>query len=275
MVKVWVDGALVDDEQARVSVYDHGLTTGDGVFETVKVVDGRTFALSRHLARLAHSARGLELPEPDLDRVREGVVELLRAGDVPEVARLRVTYTGGVSPLGSDRGEAGPTLVLALAPMSPRAEACDVAVVPWPRNERGALAGLKTTSYAENVLALAYAKRRGAGEAVFANTVGNLCEATGSNIFLVRGGRLLTPPLAAGCLAGVSRGLVLEWVGGEEEDVPVGALAEAEEAFLTSTSRDVQPVRAVDGRALPAVPGPVTRKAMETFARRAAEDMDP
>ena len=148
-------------------------------------------------------------------------------------------------------------------------------VVPWPRNERGALSGLKTTSYGENVRALAYAAERGGGEAIFANTVGQLCEGTGTNVFVVRGGRLLTPPLSSGCLAGVTRALVIEWAGAEEEDLPLDALAGAEEAFLSGTTRDVQPIRNVDGAALPAAPGPVTRKAAEIFALRSAESPDP
>ena len=110
---------------------------------------------------------------------------------------------------GSGRGDAKPTLVIALAPMDPWPESTKVAVVPWPRNERGALAGLKTTSYAENVVALAYAKRLGAGEALFADTRGRLSEGTGSNVFVVLGDRLVTPALTTGCLAGVTRALVL------------------------------------------------------------------
>ena len=274
-MRVWVDGVLMDESEARVSVFDHGLTTGDGVFETVKVVSGRPFALTRHLRRLGASARGLGLPEPDWGWLRDGLSQLLDSPAIPAVARLRITLTGGVAPLGSQRGDSGPTLILALAPMSPAAETCDIAVVPWPRNERGPLAGVKTTSYAENVVALAHAHRYGASEAVLGNTVDNLCEGTGSNVFLVHGGRLVTPPLQAGCLAGVTRELVLEWAGAEEEDVAAGALAEAEEAFLTSTARDVQPVRTVDGRALPCAPGPTTRKTMEIFAQRSGRDSDP
>ena len=148
--------------------------------------------------------------------------------------------------------------------------------MPWPRNERGALAGLKTTSYAENVLALGYARERGAGEAIFGNTAGNLCEGTGSNVFVVSGGRLLTPPLTAGCLAGVTRGLVIEWAGAEEEEeLALDALGAADEAFLTSTTRDVQPVRAVNAVPLPATAGPVTRRAAEVFAARSAAQPDP
>jgi branched-chain amino acid aminotransferase len=147
--------------------------------------------------------------------------------------------------------------------------------VPWPRNEHGALSGLKTTSYGENVRALAYANEHGGSEAIFANTTGNLCEGTGTNVFIVSEGRLITPPLSAGCLAGVTRALVIEWAGASEQDVPLSALAGADEAFLTGTTRDVQPIRCVDGQALSAVPGSVTRKAMEVFAMRAAETPDP
>ena len=149
-----------------------------------------------------------------------------------------------------------------------------VVTVPWPRNERGALAGLKTTSYGENVVALAYAAERHASEAVFANIAGNLCEGTGSNVFYVLDGELRTPTLASGCLAGISRALVLEWYGGREVDEPVDVLGEASEVFLVSTTRDVQAVRACDGRELPA-PGPVTREVARTWQRKERENLDP
>jgi branched-chain amino acid aminotransferase len=149
-----------------------------------------------------------------------------------------------------------------------------VVTVPWPRNERGALAGLKTTSYAENVLALAHAAERGASEAIFANTLGNLCEGTGSNVFYVLDGALRTPTLASGCLAGVSRALVLEWYGGHEVDEPVEVLQDAEEIFLVSTTRDVQGVIRCDDRQLES-PGPVTRKVALTWAEKERETPDP
>ncbi|WP_019634119.1 aminotransferase class IV [Actinomadura atramentaria] len=273
--KVWINGDLVDPRDAAVSVFDHGVLVGDGVFETVKAAGGEPFALTRHLRRLAASAAALGLPAPDQDAVAHGVLEVLAAAPRWPLGRVRITYTSGPGPLGSDRGGAGPTAVVAAAEQRPFPATGAVATVPWPRNERGALAGVKSTSYAENALALAYARERGAGEAIFGNLAGNLCEGTGSNVFLVRAGRLVTPPLSSGCLAGVTRALTLEWCGGEEEDVPLAALAEADEAFLTSTTRDIQPIALVDGAALPAAPGPITAKAMETFAAHAAEVMDP
>lgn len=273
-MKIWLDGELQDAGEARVSVFDHGLTVGDGVFETVKAERGRAFALTRHLERLATSARGLGLPAPDLDEVRRGCTAVLDANPMV-LGRLRITYTGGLSPLGSDRGEAGPTLVVAASEAARRPDTTAAVTVPWTRNERGALAGLKTTSYGENVVALARARERGASEALFANTVGALCEGTGSNVFVVLDGELHTPPLASGCLAGITRALTVAWAGAKETDLPWDVLESAEEIFLTSTLRDVQAVTRIDDRQLSDVPGPVTAEAMRIFDRKAAADFDP
>jgi branched-chain amino acid aminotransferase len=158
--------------------------------------------------------------------------------------------------------------------MDPAATSVAVVTVPWPRNERGALAGLKTTSYAENVVALAYAAERGASEAVFGNLAGNLCEGTGSNVFYVVDGELRTPTLASGCLAGISRALLLEWYGGREVDEPLDVLSTADEIFLVSTTRDVQPVTRCDSRDLVAT-GPLTADCRQVWASREAENVDP
>ncbi|WP_221358765.1 aminotransferase class IV [Streptomyces beigongshangae] len=273
-MKIWLDGGLQDGESARVSVFDHGLTVGDGVFETVKATDGRPFALTRHLDRLARSASGLGLPEPDRDEVRRACAAVLEANPMP-LGRLRITYTGGHGPLGSDRGQGGPTLLVALGESARRPDSTAVITVPWTRNERGALTGLKTTSYAENVVALARARERDGSEALFANTAGQLCEGTGSNVFVVLDGEIHTPPVSSGCLAGITRALTVEWTGARETDLPFDVLERAEEVFLTSTLRDVQAVHRVDGRALRGAPGPVTAKAMRIFDERAGDDLDP
>ena len=273
-MRAWVNGRLLADASApAVAVTDHGFTVGDGVFEAVKVVDGQPFALSRHLDRMMRSARGLGLPEPDRDEVRRGVEAVLAAEHL-DLGRVRITLTGGDSPLGSGRGTKEPTLVVAASPMSQREETTTVVTVPWRRNEHGALAGLKTTSYAENVVALAYAADRGASEAIFANLAGNLCEGTGSNVFYVADGELRTPTLDSGCLAGISRALLLEWVGAREVDESLEVLETAEEIFLVSTTRDVQAVGRCDDRSL-AAPGPVTRAAMKTWVERERENLDP
>jgi branched-chain amino acid aminotransferase len=271
---VWINGALVPADEATVSVFDHGLTVGDGVFETLKAVDGTPFATRRHLDRLRRSAAGLGLDVPAFDdELRDGMAAVLASYDLP-LARVRVTVTGGTAPLGSDRGESGPTIVIAVGPLAEAAPSTAVCVVPWPRNERSAVAGIKTTSYAENVVALAHAKDRGCTEAIFATTTGLLCEGTGSNVFIAVGGRLLTPPLSSGCLAGVTRNLVVEVTDAIEEDIPMAVFESAEEVFLTSTGRDVQPVHQVDKRELEG-PGPLTKAAAAAFAALVAGNDDP
>ncbi|MFN8194218.1 MAG: aminotransferase class IV [Nocardioidaceae bacterium] len=273
-MRAWVNGQLLADPAGpAVPVSDHGFTVGDGVFEAVKVVDGRPFALTRHLERLVFSAKGLGLPDPDLDDIHAGIAAVLDGFDA-SLGRLRVTYTGGQAPLGSGRGGLPPTLAVVVDTMGEWPPTTAVVSVPWPRNERGATAGLKTTSYAENVVALAVAHDKGATEAVFANLAGHLCEGTGSNVFYVVDGELRTPSLASGCLAGVTRGLVLEWYGGREVDEPLEVIDDASEIFLASTTRDVQGVHRWNDRELVA-PGPVTREAMAAWASGQSKSLDP
>jgi branched-chain amino acid aminotransferase len=277
-MKLWLDGDLVDAARARISPFDHGLLVGDGVFETIRVYDGVPFAWSRHLARLARSAAGLRLDHPPASALRAAADAVLTANGLRD-ARLRITVTGGPAPLGSERGDGGPTVLVAAAPLGPSPATTPVVVVPWCRNERGATTGMKTISYADNVRALAYAHERGASEAVFPNTRDELCEGTGSNVFVVTGGTVRTPPEHSGCLLGVSRGLVLEacaraGIPCEETTLPIDALRTAEEAFLTSTTREVQPIAAVDHDPLSA-PGPVTEHVQELFADLVGTDQDP
>lgn len=279
-MRLWVGsraaGALVDEQDASVSVLDHGFTVADGVFETLKVTAAGPFALNRHLHRLSASAAALGLIEPDHDVVRAAVDEVVAAnrGEVGPLGRLRITYTAGVAPLGSDRGQAIPTLVVAEARAQPWPATTTIATVPWTRNERSAVAGVKSTSYAENVVALAAAHARGASEAVFGNTVGQLCEGTGTNVFVVDAGRVRTPPLSSGCLAGITRELVLEWFDAEEAELPLAALQEVDEVFLTSSTRDVHPVVRADDRSW-ADPGPVAAALQREFAAHAAGLIDP
>jgi branched-chain amino acid aminotransferase len=276
LVRAWVNGKVLDDPTGpAVAVSDHGLTVGDGVFEAVKAVGGRPFALGRHLERLEASAEGLGLPAPNLQEVRRGVAAVMMGTSDP-LSRIRITYTAGAAPLGSGRGDGEPTLIVVAAPLEEAAESSRVATVPWPRNERGALAGLKTTSYGENVVMLAYAKARGAGEAVMANLWGHLCEGTGTNVFYVVDGELRTPSLESGCLAGVTRALVLEWYGGREVDEPMETVQRASEVFLASTTRDIQPMSRWDDLELP-VPGPITKAAQEIWREHEGtmlEDLD-
>jgi branched-chain amino acid aminotransferase len=166
-------------------------------------------------------------------------------------------------------------MIISTSPLSHWPPTADVTVVPWTRNERAATAGMKTTSYADNVIALRYAHEHNAAEAIFANTRGELCEGTGSNVFVGIGGELITPPLDSGCLAGITRELIVEWLGDVvEKPIAIDALAAADEAFLASSTRDVQPIRAVDGRIIPAAPGPLTKRAMDVWADHSSE-LDP
>lgn len=277
-VRVWVNGRLVSADEPSVSAIDHGVTVGDGAFETCKVVGGRGFAVTRHLRRMDRSLAGLGLPPASHDRVLAGVSAVLGAAGEMPWGRLRWTITGGLGPLGSDRLDSALTYVVTAGPVAPPPPSVGIVTVPWTRNERSATVGLKTTSYAENVVALAEAQRRGAVEAVLANTRGELCEGTGSNVFVVRDGVVVTPPLSSGCLAGVTRELILEWgraagVAMVEETLPLSVLEGADEVFLTSSLKDVRPVTSVDGRVLTV--GPVTRRLMDIWAAGEAAGLDP
>jgi branched-chain amino acid aminotransferase len=277
-VRVWVNGERVDPTAPSIAALDHGLTVGDGVFETCKVVEGVPFALTRHARRLDRSMAGLGLPPADHGVIEEGIKSVL-AGEPIGYGRLRYTVTGGAGPLGSDRRDSPLTYIVTAGPQDPNPGTAKLVVVPWTRNEHGATAGLKTTSYAENVVALAYAKERGGVEAVFANTAGNLCECTGSNIFVVVDGEILTPDLASGPLAGVTRELVIQWCRGEgltvrAEPLPMSILDRASEVFITSSTKDVLAIHAMDDRLIVA-PGPVTARAAAIFTRLSTERLDP
>jgi len=277
-VRVWVNGQMVDSGSPSIGALDHGVTVGDGAFETCKVVGGVPFALSRHAARLDRSLAGLGLPAADHEVINTGIRSVL-AGEPIAFGRLRYTVTGGAGPLGSDRSDSPLTYIVTAGSQPPNPDSGKLVVVPWARNERGATAGLKTTSYAENVVALAFAQERGGVEALFANTVGNLCECTGSNVFVVAGGEILTPDLASGPLAGVTRDLVITWCRQEgitvrEEPLPMAILEQASEVFITSSTKDVLAVHAVDDRPLPAG-GLLTTRAAEIFDRLSRERLDP
>ena len=261
------------DDGTPISANDHAIVVGDGVFETMKVVDGTAFALTRHLRRLRFSADGLRMLPPDDQRIRHAVAAVLDAD--PDAGKLRITWSSGVGPLGSSRGDGPGTLIVATEAVSawPVVEA--VHLCRWARNEHGALVGLKTTSYAENVLALEAAHDRGCSEALFANTAGDLCEGTGTNVFLVVDGELVTPPLSSGCLAGVTRELLLEEMAVTERPVNPDEFARSSEAFLTSSTRDVNAIAQVDDLVLPEAPGPVTVAAQAAFADLCARSLDP
>ena len=269
----WADGRILSPGEAAVRADDHSVVVGDGVFETTGVLDGVPFALTRHLARLARSAAGLGIQAPDDARIREAVAEVVAADR--RAGLLRITWSSGPGPLGSGRGDGTGTLVLSTGPGNVWPATERVHLGPWTRNEHGALTGLKTTSYAENAKALAVAHRHGCTEALFRNTAGHLCEGTGTNVFLVVDDVLVTPPLSSGCLAGVTRDLLLELVDVVERDVALDEIEVASEAFLSSATRDVSSIAAVDDHDLPTAPGPVTTAVAAAFADLVARTPDP
>ncbi|CAB4903078.1 MAG: 4-amino-4-deoxychorismate lyase [Actinobacteria bacterium] len=261
-------GSLIGNEVNSINPADRGFTVGEGVFETVVVREGQPFALERHLARLVNSARILRLAEPDLTVIRAAVQSAVAANVkvIGDLGRLRITYTAG-------QLDQIPTLMVTCTAQAPWPDNTSAITVPWIRNERSSISGAKSTSYAENVVALAAARDAGAAEALFANSVGNLCEGTTSNVFLVLDGEVLTPTLSSGCLAGVTRELVIEWFNVKEVDLPFDALFDAQEIFLTSSTRGIHPVVRIDQRHLDI--GTITAQLRAQFAALAAQNVNP
>lgn len=280
----YVNGVIVPVSEAKVSVLDHGFTVADGIFETLKVFNGQAFAIELHNQRLAHSAKGLGIACPPSDKIRQAINDVLAANPFCELGRIRVTVSSGIGPLGSDRVPGDPTLVVTLASQKPWPETTTGLVVNWIRNERSALVGLKTVSYAENVIALEHAHKHGYSEAIFFDSKGNLSEGTGSNIFLVKDGALLTPSADCGLLKGITRNLVMQMA--ESRGIPVKEglftiddLANADEAFLTSSTRDVHPLTAIgfddQSKRIEFAVGPITQALRDDFASLLASDVDP
>jgi branched-chain amino acid aminotransferase len=273
-VRIWLDGAVYDDpSKAMIAGNDHGLLVGDGVFETLKVTERGAFAVRRHLNRLTRSAAALHLPPPDHLRIREAIDAVVDGRDFPR-GKLRITYTGGRGPLGSEAAYGPPTLFAALAPADPAAPITSIVTAPWTRNERGALAGVKSTSYAENVRTLAYAAEKEASEAIFLNTAGHVCEGTGTNVFLVFEDTVVTPPLSSGPLPGITRELIMEWSPVEERDLTLEEAKRADEVFITSSMRDVQRIERWDDLIFSPA-RPITEAVATAFDERSQADLDP
>lgn len=272
-LRVWVNGSVLPPGEAVVSAIDHGLVAGDGVFEALKVTEAGTFAIQRHLDRLSRSAAALGLPAPDHDEIRNAIAAVTRDRPWP-LGKLRITWTGGRGPLGSGSAYGPGTLVVAAEPLAAPEPTTTIITTPWTRNVDGAMAGVKTTSYAENVRGLAYAAERGGTEGIFVNTRGHVCEGTGSNIYCVFGTEVVTPPLSAAPLAGITREVLLTWCDITERDLTLAEAQAADEVFITSTTRDVQGVHQWDEVSFEA-PGPVTAEVREVFATRSTDDLDP
>lgn len=265
-MRAWVDGVLLESGSAAVVAPQEVAGTGDSVFTTVLVVDGRAFAWGRHLARLEASASALGLPEVDRELVARAAREVVagRPGDqLPDRARMRILWGRA----GSGGGHLSVRFT-ALGTPEP-----DVRVItPSVRRTPGtAVAGHKTSAYADNLLAVAEARRAGADEAVLLTTDGAVSEGTASNLFWVVDGEVRTAALSTGCLPGIGRALVLEWFGAREVVEEASDVQRAQEMFLTSSTRGVQPVREWGGWSFIS-PGPVTQQVQERLRERAASD---
>jgi branched-chain amino acid aminotransferase len=252
-----VDGAITPVEEALIPVSDEGLLRGDGGFEVLRVYGGRPFALDDHIARLGRTCAGLRL-EVDLDAVRAEALALLERAAEPE-SLLRLVVTRG-----------GRRIAIA-EPLPQRPAAARVATVTYAPTR--VLNGLKTLSYAGNMLAGRIAKEQGADEALLVTPHGRVLEGPTWTFFWVRRGRLHTPPLADGILDSITRRRLLEELEVTEAPCALDDVRAAEEAFIASSVREVMPIAAVDEIELPQAPGPVTEAAYEAFKRRVEREL--
>jgi len=273
-----VNGEITPAEEARVSVLDNGFTFGDAVYETLRTYAGRPFHLDRHLERLRRSAQRLAIPMPAGDGAltRELDALLARAANPESYIRIIVTRGRGDISYHFER-VLGPTVVMVVKPLAsvPSEHYTDgVAVIlsSVRRNHPRALdPGIKSCNLINNILAVQEAQAKGAFEPIMLNETGEIAESASANVFLVKDGTLLTPPLDAGILSGVTRLVVLELARGlalplREEPVAVKDLLAADEVFITSTLKEVLPVATIDGRPVGSGrPGPVTLRLLEAI----------
>lgn len=277
-MKIFIDGEFFDKENAKISVFDHGLLYGDGVFEGIRFYAGRVFRLDEHIRRLYDSARAIAMEIPmSREEMTDAVLATIRANDLRDgYVRLVVTRgTGdlGLNPLLCPK----PTViiiasVITLYPQEKYEDGLAVVTCATRRIPHGALSPMvKSLNYLNNILAKLEALQAGAGEGLMLNEQGYVSECTGDNIFLVRDGALTTPPISSGALAGVTRGVVFEIAA--ELGVPITEpmitrydIYTAEECFLTGTAAEVIPVVRLDGRAIGSgKPGPITRQFIARF----------
>ena len=250
----WLDGELTTDPLIPVS--NRGLLVGLGVFETLKVTQGNAEFLDRHLRRLHSGWNQIGSSELDLGLVQSGVAKVLSVNSHDgRPARLRITVT--------ESGEL-PSVLVTLQPLHPWPDTTTCIVLPWNRNESSPLVGIKSTSYAENVLGLKWAQERGYSEGIYLNSAGYLAEGSTTNIFLVMEGAVVTPAESHGLLPGIIREVLLENGWAQEASLTLADLEKADEVFLTSSTRGIHPVLKCGAREFGTV-GSTTLNLMEAF----------
>ena len=277
-LKVHINGELVDKENARISVFDHGLLYGDGVFEGMRSYAGKVFRLEEHLERLWQSANAIQLEIPgNKQQMAAAVMETLVANDIQD-GYIRLVVTRGVGTLGLDPNRCNQPQVIiitdfiTLYPDEFYQEGMEIVTATTIRNHPQALdPRIKSLNYLNNILAKIEGLKAGCVEALMLNHLGEVAECTGDNIFIVRDQHLLTPPYEAGVLHGITRATVMELA--REDGLPVREttmsledLYEADECFLTGSAAEVVPVIKVDGNVIgEGTPGPVTRRLTDLF----------
>ena len=280
---IWFNGELISANDACVSPFDLGLTVGLGVFETMAAYDGKVFAYDLHHARLIKSAEVFALPVPERSVISAAIAEVIEANHYHQGRyRIRVTLSGGANQLGGGRQQ-GDVMVTARSADSASDSGSDLAKLAWVPfviNERAATAGVKSTSYADHVLAYRHALNAGADEALMLNSQGHLAEGSMSNVFVVKDGVVQTPSLASGCLPGVTRQLVINLCADldlpvEECQLGVQDIDNADEIFLTSSLREIQAavLLGTKARATEAVTGEVTGRLAEAYAEMVRKEL--
>ena len=277
-LKVYINGTLYDKQQAAVSVYDHGLLYGDGVFEGIRSYAGKVFRLDEHLDRLWNSAKAIWLTIPISEaEMAKAIVDTLAVNRIAD-GYIRVVVTRGVGTLGLDPNRCSSpqviiiTDLISLYPDELYQKGLEIITVSTMRNHPAALSPrIKSLNYLNNILAKIEGLQAGCEEAMMLNHKGEVAECTGDNLFIVRGRRLLTPPNEAGILEGITRDSVMQLareVGLEVAEVPLTKhdVYIADECFLTGTAAEVIPVVRIDSRTIgEGAPGPVTRDLMKRF----------
>lgn len=276
---VYVDGAFYSSSQARISVFDHGLLYGDGIFEGICVYDGRIFRLDQHLRRLYESARTVDLPIPlTAEQLRAAIVETVKRNRLRN-GYVRPIVTRGVGKLGLDPKNCNQPTVIIIPqnnesyPLLTAGRKPARAIVSSIRRtpSYSLPASAKTLNYLNNVLAKQQANYAGVDEAIMLDWMGFVSEGTGDNLFVVRRSVLLTPPLHSSVLGGVTRQVVLEaaqtlGIGSEERELTIHDLYNADEAFFASTSLEIQPCVEIDGRTIgDGKEGQYTKRIREKF----------